>query len=57
MSGEAIVKEAKKYLSYNNRIDFETWRKIDNTVLVVLVYKKAAGKDLIDNICFLINMG
>ena len=44
MSGEAIVKEAKKYLSYNNRIDFETGRKIGNTGLVVLLQKSCSKR-------------
>ena len=57
MSGAAIVKEAKKYLNYHNRIDYETGRKIDNLGLVVLAYKKGAGKDLPENTGFLINMG
>ena len=31
MSGEAIVKEAKKYLNYNNWFEFETGGKLDNS--------------------------
>ena len=57
MSGEAIVKEAKRYLNYNNWFEFETGRKLDNSGLVVLVYKKAIGKTLPHYTGSLINMG
>ena len=57
MSGEAIIKEAKKYLNYNNWFEFETGRKLDNSGLVVLVYKNAVGKSLPHYTGSLINMG
>ena len=57
MSGEVILKEAKKYLNYNNELYYKTGRKLDNAGFVEVVYKKAAGKDLPDNTGFLINMG